>query len=146
VQIEERLTKIERELRQGRREGPEEMLTQLMREMPKETLSQWKATLEPVIDRFMPKRKRQLRAFLDAKISGKPAEVRESVATSAYASAVAVQTAEYEAEFRSQLEDLSRRHIFQWATSYRDCLFEHFDRYLSSMELHCKSRLRWRLS
>lgn len=134
MQIEERLTSIERELRQGRGERPEEMLKQLMLEMPRETLSQWKATLEPVIDRFMPKRKRRLRAFLDAEISGQPAEVRETVANSAYASALAVETVDYEAEFRSQLEDLSRRHIFQWATSYRDCLFEHFDRYLSRMK------------
>ena len=37
-------------------------------------------------------------------------------------------------EFRSDLHNLSERHIFQWATSYRDCLFRHFDRFLAQSE------------
>ena len=131
---EARLREIERELRLGHAEQPEKMLRALMRVMRKETLSEWRPTLEPVIDRFQPKRKRRLREFLDARIKGQPAEVREPAASSVYEVSPSVEKPDYEDEFRVELGELSRRHIFQWATSYRDCLFRHFDQYLSRME------------
>ena len=134
MDTEARLKEIERELRQGHAEQPEKMLRQLMLEMRKETLSEWRPTLEPVIDRFQPKRKRLLREFLDARIRGRPAEVREPAASSVYEASLPAEEADNEAEFREALGELSRKHIFQWSTSYRDCLFHHFDQYLSRME------------
>ena len=49
MDTEARLREIERELRQGHAEQPEKMLLELMRDMRKETLSEWRPTLEPVI-------------------------------------------------------------------------------------------------
>ena len=134
MDTEARLREIERELRQGHAEQPEKMLLELMRDMRKETLSEWRPTLEPVIDRFQPKRRRLLREALDARIRGRPAEVREPTANSVYEASPPVEETDNEAEFREELGELSRTHIFQWATSYRDCLFRHFDQYLSRME------------
>ena len=123
MDTEARLREIERELRQGHAEQPEKMLLELMRDMRKETLSEWGPTLEPVIDRFQPKRRRLLREALDARIRGRPAEVREPTANSVYEASPTVEETDNEAGFREELGELSRAHIFQWATSYRDCLF-----------------------
>lgn len=49
---EARLREIERELRLGHGEQPQRMLMELMRDMRRETLGEWKPTLEPIIDRF----------------------------------------------------------------------------------------------
>ena len=84
MDTEARLREIERELRQGHAEQPEKMLLELMRDMRKETLSEWRPTFEPVIDRFQPKRRRLLREALDARIRSRPAEVRESTANSVW--------------------------------------------------------------
>ena len=132
--IEERLTAIEEELRLGHAERPEKMLKELMQQMRKDTLAEWRPTLEPVIDSFQPKRRRQLRDFLDARIRGRPTDVREPTATLAYEAPATVGPTDHEVDFREELAELSRRHIFQWATSYRECLFRHFDLRLSQME------------
>ena len=134
MDTEARLKEIEQELRLGHAERPQKMLKQLMRDMRKETLSEWKPTLEPVIDRFQPKRKQELREFLDARIKGLPAEVREPASSVVYEARPVVGKPDGEGEFREELRELSRRHIFQWATSYRDCLFRHFDQYLLRLE------------
>ncbi len=134
VDTEARLRDIERELRLGHAEQPEKMLKQLMLDMRKETLSEWRPTLEPVIDCFQPKRKQLLQEFLDARISGRPTGVREPAASSVYEVSPPTEKTDHDAEFREELGELSRKHIFQWATSYRDCLFRHFDQYLSQME------------
>ena len=141
MDIEGRLTEIEEELRLGHAERPERMLRELMRYLRKETLSEWRPTLEPVIDQFQPKRKRQLREFLDARIKGRPTEVREPTATSLRPVSSTATRRDHEAEFREQLHELSRRHIFQWATSYRDCLFRHFDVRLAQMETRVDSSI-----
>lgn len=134
MDIEARLTEIEEALRRGHAEKPEKMLTDLMSQMRKETLAEWRPTLEPVIDSFQPKRKRQLQEILDRRIEGRPAEVREPPMTSGYAVAAKAGQPDAGAEFRNDLEELSRKHIFQWGTHYRDRLFGHFDVFLERME------------
>ena len=138
---EARLREIERELRLGHAEQPQKMLVALMSHMRRETLAEWKPTLEPVIDRFQPKRRRELRDFLDRRISGRPASVRAPAASPAYLVGPEIGEADHDlallhedAEFREELGQLSRKHIFQWATRYRDCLFPHFDHCLARME------------
>ena len=134
MDIEVRLTEIETELRQGHGAQPEVMLTELMRQMRKETLTQWRPTLEPVIEHFQPKRRQRLLEFLDARIRGRATQAMEPATTPVYpVSPTAVQR-DLEAEFRQELRELSEKHIFQWTTSYRDCLFGHFDLRLSQIE------------
>ena len=134
MEIEASLTQIEAELRQGHGEQPEMMLKELMRRMRKETLTEWRPTLEPVIERFQRRRRRRLLEFLDARIRGRATEVRESSLASAHPMHPVVEQRDAEAEFRDELRELSEKHIFQWATSYRDCLFHHFDLRLSQIE------------
>ena len=135
MDIEARLTEIEDRLARGQAEQPEAMFGRLIRQMGRQSLIEWRPTLEPVIERFFPKRKRALRELLDARIAGRPMEVmevRERALAPVYPEAVlsADQVRALEEEFRSDLRELGERHIFQWATSYRDCLFRHFDRFL----------------
>ena len=75
-----------------------------------------------------------MQEFLDARIQGRPAGVREPTASTVYQVSPAVREIDQEIEFREELGELSRKHIFQWATSYRDYLFRHFDRHLSRAE------------
>ena len=134
MDIEARLTEIEDRLAIGQREEPEAMLQRLIRQMGRQSLIEWRPTLEPVLERFFPKRRRGLRELLDARIAGRPMEVRERALAPVYPEAAmsADQIHAWEKEFRSDLHELSERHIFQWATSYRDCLFRHLD--------HCLER------
>ena len=131
---EARLREIERELRLGHGEQPQRMLKALMLDMRRETLAEWKPTLEPIIDRFQTKRRGELQEFLDARIRGRPAGVREPTASTIYEVSPTIEQIDQEIEFREELGELSRKHIFQWTTSYRDCLFRHFDRHLSRVE------------
>ena len=131
---EARLREIEQELRLGHGEQPQRMLMALMRDMRRETLGEWKPTLEPIIDRFQAKRRGELQEFLDARIQGRPAGVREPTTSTIYEVSPTVGGIDQEIGFREELGELSRKHIFQWATNYRDCLFRHFDRHLSRAE------------
>ncbi len=134
MNIEARLTEIEEELRLGHAEKPEKMLTELLSQMKEETLAEWRLTLESVIDHFQPRRKRQLHAFLERRIEGLSTEVREPAVASGYA--VASKTGQTGAgvTFQNDLEELGRKHIFQWGTHYREGLFRHFDVFLERME------------
>lgn len=136
MDIEARLTEIEDRLAIGQREEPDAMLRRLIRQMGRQSLIEWRPTLEPVIGRFFPKRRQGLRELLDARIAGRLMEVRERALATAYPEAAisSDQTRAWEEEFRCDLSELSQRHIFQWATSYRDCLFRHFDHLLERNE------------
>lgn len=133
IDIKGRLGEIERELRQGHAKQPEGMLKELMRNMRRDALAEWKTTLDEVINRFQPKRKQALHRFLDGQISrSQTVEVREPKVVSPLAGDPLAVTIDHEAEFRKELAELSQKHIFQWATSYQECLFRHFDRYLET--------------
>ena len=112
------------------------MLRRLIGEMGQETLIEWRPTLEPVIERFFRKRRRGLQELLDARVSGRPLEVRERALAPTYPDAALTpdQARDREKRLRSDLCELSERHIFQWATSYRDCLFRHLELFLVQNE------------
>lgn len=132
MDIEARLTQIEARLARGQAEQPEAMLRRLIGQMGQQSLIEWRPTLEPVIERFFPKRRRGLQELLDARISGRPIQVRERALAPAYPEAALPrdQARDLEKQLRDDLRELSERHIFQWATSYRDCLFRHFELFL----------------
>lgn len=137
MDMEARLTEIEARLAIGHREEPEMMLRRLIEQMPRQSLTEWRPALEPVIERFQTKRRKRLLELLDARISGRAPEVREpALAPVSYPeAALTIERARvWEEQFRSELRELSERHIFQWATSYRDCLFRHFDRFVAQNE------------
>ena len=142
MDIEARLTRIEAQLAKGHAEEPEMMLRRLIEQMGQQSLTEWRPTLEPVIERFFPKRRRGLLEFLDARIDGRATQVGEPAPATAYPeAALAVELAgAWEEQFRSDLRELSERHIFQWATSYRDCLFRHFDRFLAQSDTSLDNR------
>ena len=136
MDIEARLTRIEERLAIGHAEEPEAMLRRLIEQMGRQSLTEWRPTLDPVIERFQPKRRKRLLEFLDTRISGRAPEVREPAVATAYpeAARAAERADAREEQFRKDLRELGDRHIFQWATSYRDCLFRHFDRFLEHAE------------
>ena len=142
MDIEARLTKIEAQLAMGHAEQPEMMLQRLIRLMGQQSLTEWRPTLEPVIERFQPKQRRRLLELLDARISGRATQVRERALATAYpeAALTAEQASAPEEQFRDDLRELSEKHIFQWATSYRDCLFRHFDLFLAQSEVTVDDR------
>lgn len=136
MDIEARLTEIEDRLARGQAEQPEAMLQRLIGQMGQQSLIEWRPTLEPVIERFFPKRRRGLQELLDARIAGRPMEVRERALAPAYPETALPrdQARNLEKQLRDDLRELSERHIFQWATSYRDCLFRHFELFLLQNE------------
>ena len=142
MDIEARLTEIEARLAIGHGKEPEMMLRRLIEQMGRQSLTDWRPTLDPVIARFQPKRRKRLLEFLDARISGRATQVAEPAPTTAYPEAppTAERAHAWEARFRGDLRELSERHIFQWATSYRDCLFRHFDRFLAQSEATTRDR------
>ena len=138
MDIEARLTAIEEELALGHAEQPEAMLQELIKQMGRHTLTDWRATLEPVIDRFQPKRRQRLRESLDARIEGRTTEVAEPAPAAAYPAAPrTLPRADFgEARLRDDLQELSEKHIFQWATSYRNRLFPHLEDHMRQIEVN----------
>lgn len=136
MDIEARLTRIEDQLAIGHAEEPETMLRRLIEQMGRQSLTEWRPTFEPVIERFQPKRRKRLLEFLAARISDRSPAVREPAPAAVYpdAAPASERTDAREEQFRDDLRELSEKHIFQWATSYRRCLFRHFDLFLERTE------------
>jgi hypothetical protein len=74
-------------------------------------------TLEEIIGRFLPKRKRDLGQALEQRLG--TGDVHAAQPASSTRSAQGG-VREFEATVRERFEDLSRWHIFQWSTYYRD--------------------------
>lgn len=126
------LNKVEELLAVGRGEEPEQLLTELVRQMGESALSAWRADLLKLIDGFQPKRKKRLLKLLDQKTTNKPILVREPV-QSAYATDAPTDIVPGEDAFRSDLATLSEKHIFQWSTHYHRLLPSHFNHYLAHL-------------
>ena len=153
MDIERKLKEIERELRLGHAERPDQMLRKLLGDMGRESVAEWRTDIQAVVDEFQRKRRQALNDFLDARIKGRahgrqpqavgrsPAGVREPTASPPYPKPSRAATTDHEAEFRNDLNELGRKHIFQWSTSYRDCLFRHFGRHLSQVEAQADASL-----
>lgn len=137
---EETIRKAEALFAQGRRKEPQQLLTDLMQQMSDTALSDWRADLLKMIDKFLPKQRQELLQLLDRKTDRKtaapPSLVRESATASYPASATSVPPGDLPGEdaFREDLAILSERHIFQWSSHYDACLTRHFDGYLAHMK------------
>ena len=128
---EQTLKQIEKMLTVGAGEAPEELLTDLIGQMGKSALSDWRADLLETIHRFQDKRRKRLLELLDNKTSGRPPRVRELARVPFVAVPEATpDVVPGEDAFLDDLRILSEKHIFQWSTHYRTCLTNHFDDYL----------------
>ena len=139
--IEERITEIGHWLDKGEAGRPERELETLIRQMRSAELSEWRREIEDSIQRFRPKRRRNLSKILESKTgNGDPGRVPGANAPSTKSTprepARTLDPAadpEVAADFRRALDALRERHVFQWSTFYRDCLAEYLGRFLDEM-------------
>lgn len=129
---DETLKRVEQLLDVGHAEEPQRLLTDLIRQMGDTALSSWRADLLKTIDRFQPKRRKQLLQLLDLKTPAGHSRVQDA-ARHPYehlSPSMTVGNLPSEDAFRQALADLSEHHIFQWSSHYAACLTHHFDIYL----------------
>lgn len=136
--IEDKLTQINHLLAKRQAERPERELEDLIRQLDDATLSEWRPEIEKSIAQFLPKRRKNLSRILESKTGAgntwKARENRMPISVKEPAPSCPVAPApELVANFRSALDELRERHIFQWSTFYRDCLAEYLDRFLDEM-------------
>ena len=136
--IEERITEIGHWLAKGEAERPERALEALIRQMGSAELSEWRREIEGSIQRFRPKRRRNLSKILESKTGngnpeGVPAPSPKSTPRKPVQTRAAAPDPELAADFEKALDALRERHIFQWSTFYRDCLAEYLGRFLDEM-------------
>lgn len=95
----------------------------LISALPVEGIREWEVELRDTINRFLPKRRKALVAFLDAALAGR---TNSAVGKSKALILSDADLGTLEAQLRTDLADLSRYHIFQWSSFYRDVLVPHF--------------------
>ena len=139
--IEERLTEIGHSLAKGEADRPERSLEALIQQMGSAELSEWRQEIEDLIQRFFPKRRRNLSRILESKTGNGDAAKRLDGNTPSTKSTPREPTWTHTPaldptlpeDFRRALDALRERHIFQWSTFYRDCLAEFLGRFLDEM-------------
>lgn len=128
--IEDVLDQVEALTRRpDRLQDAEERLQGLISTISEADLAVWEEDLRRTISNFHKKRARRLTTVLDERLAGK----RDGSGAPAIVQPTAKDVAEYSATvsaFQESLADLSRVHIFQWATYYRELLYPYFDRFL----------------
>ena len=130
--IEELLTQIDQNMAKGQREGPERLLIELINQMSKEALMEWRQDLLKIIANFHRKRHDNLMAELDRALSiGNPPQISDE--EQVVPGFMINEDSETVKSFRIALDRLADEHIFQWSTYYKDYLEENFDRYLQEM-------------
>ena len=136
--IEDQFTEIGSLLAKKEGKRPEEKLEALMRQMAPRDLDEWRPEVKRLIDKFRPKRRRNLLTVLASRAPDDAVQAQGaktvSVAREAAGSYAVAIDAKLLAEFRGALEELRERHIFQWSTFYRDCLARYLDRFLEEMK------------
>ena len=138
--IEERIAEIGRLLDQKKGEAPERELGTLVRQLTGDELTEWRPKIDRLIARFLPKREKRLSKILEAKTgngaSSRAPEHGES-ATSIPSGRTRAPASEPDpklaGDFRRRLDVLREKHIFQWATFYRDCLQEYLGAFFDEM-------------
>ena len=136
--IEEHLTAIENELALGHGEEPERMLTELIRQMGRPELNEWKLDIIRTVKKFQKRRQRRLMTVLDAE-SAVGTERTKNIPTAPLAPEHApIPTISLESklvqDFRTVLNTLHEHHIYQWSTYYRDYLAEFFGKFFEEMK------------
>ena len=141
AQIEDHLTQIKDRMATGERDVPERLLKDLIGQMGRLELSDWRVDIMHIADQFQKRRRKNIQELLNEAISGnskspdqEPGLV-EAVELPPAASATSLSLlSKFEGDFRKDLTDLHERHIFQWATFYRDCLADYFSRFLDEVK------------
>lgn len=123
--LDDELTQITRLVEQVRPADAEKRLQALITTMGEEQLRAWEPDFRAVIAQFLPKRRKELTGFLDRTLSS--AQETPARQTAHDAGREDGASSELTVRVRADLDDLSRRHIFQWATAYRDRVSSAFD-------------------
>ncbi|WP_419164339.1 hypothetical protein [Candidatus Palauibacter sp.] len=139
MSIYETLGRIDAELALGHGAEPQRALTDLIRNMSRPVLEEWRVDLQARIDRFQPKRHLELQQLFDERTDVQPANdagltdamVRERPAV---AEDLYFQIDATDSNFKGALRTLGEKHIFQWATSYTQSLSHHFNCYLPLLQ------------
>ncbi len=125
--IESQLDQVDGLLAKGHGREPQAILRQLISEMGRAELAEWRMDIQRLIERFQPKRRADLQVVLRQALElGRPERAPARVSGSE------VDFQALEESLRSDLSELSRAHIFQWSTFYRDSLTLHFSRFLKA--------------
>ena len=130
--IEDHLREIRDAMAKGHKEHPADMVRMLIGNLGRVELTTWQQDFCELIREFEPRppaksggramrRYRELKELLDGKLAANrgrpPPEIVERQAE---------YLIDYHspnlAAFRSSLDNLQRKHLFQWTTSYKDCL------------------------
>lgn len=133
AKIDQFLAEIERLVESVKLQEAEERLASLIRTMGDDELKAWDADLRVTIDRFLPKRRRNLLRALNERVH--PENPRPALLLRAKPEpepVVALDVDSLQIEFQDELSDLSKRHIYQWSTFYRDSLSVYFERFLAA--------------
>lgn len=131
AEIQDTLTEAEGLIAAAQPNPAETLMRSLLAGLAEEDLLAWQIDLQRTIDRFLPKRRRALTAELERLLGHELEPESEQPESSPDRPRAPGPDSEHLAEMlRWDLADLSERHIFQWATYYRESLASYFDQYL----------------
>ena len=154
------LERIDAELARGHAAAPQRALEDLIRHMSRRVLEEWRVDLQARIDRFQPKRRRELQKLFNERTrtpasdgSGAVLEVGSQMSlvneSAAEADDLYFEVDRVDRAFEADLRELGEKHIFQWSTAYTETLNRHFDGYLpllrSELALTAARSIRQRL-
>ena len=131
--IEASLTEIQSRLDGAEREWPEQRLTELLEQMGPAELSDWRADIQVLIDKFHKKRRKKLQQVYDARI-GVSGPVAKEIQEPAGSYVTITPESALVRDFERTLQELRDRHIFQWSTFYRDGLAKHFEKFVTTLQ------------
>ena len=135
------IEQVDAELARGHAEEPQRVLEDLMRNMSRTVLEEWRADLQVRIDRFQPKRRRKLQRLFDERTRD-PAVGGNTMSKQDHRSSTSLEERpagdvdglhpkieELDGDFKARLTELREKHIFQWSTAYLQSLNHHFEAY-----------------
>lgn len=124
--IAEILQQIELLLQAVRPGDAENRLRSLLDTMGREELRVWEPDFRATIEKFLPKRRRNLNDLVDQLLTTSPLQVKDKAPTDSDAKVMPLLD-----DLDSRLRELSDHHIFQWSTFYRDSLAEFFTDFIA---------------
>lgn len=130
--IEERLTEIRSRMDGGERDWPERRLTELMENMGPVELADWRADIEMLVGKFLPKRRRNLLKIYQDRVGGAVRTTTETQGPPVSYVGIGPESVLVR-DFERTLQDLRDHHIFQWSTFYRDGLARHFEKFATTL-------------
>ena len=128
------LARIEAQLNQNLATLAMDSLSNVLRRLPYEELALAKPDVEALINRFFPKRQRELRRILVERLEGakrhslaesfsdKPSTAPRSADNALGQRVIGEEQDPKRLEYSVRLNELRSRHIFQWSTAYRETI------------------------